>query len=231
MSRRRTALWFCAAVVAGLLATAPLQLVVAQLSLPDGLAASRVEGSLWRGRLHQAQWRGVAFGDVRMGLMPLPLLAGRQVVRVDTGQASFLLHAGRVRGVSRVDGILPLPGIEGLSLRALARDARLLFDEGGCRAAGGEVRVDAALPGDAYAPLLLAGAPACDGHVGRVALVPEDATHPLWLEATLTVEADGRSSLSVLARSDEPALRAALLAQGFQDAPGGLSRVYQPAAR
>ena len=231
MSRRRIALCFSAAFLAGLLVMVPLQWVLAHVPLPVALSAGRVEGSLWRGRLHDAEWRGVALGDVRTALMPLPLLAGHQVMRVDTGQATLSLHAGRVRGVSRVEGGLPLPAVAGLRLRALARDARLLFDEEGCREAGGDVRVEAALPGGAYAPLLLTGAPACDGRAGRVVLVPEDATHPLWLEATLTVEADGRSSLSALARSDDPGLRAALLAHGFQDAPGGLSRVFGPLPR
>ena len=61
--------------------------------------------------------------------------------------------------------------------------------------------------------------------------MPEDATAPLWLEATLTVEADGRRSLQASARTDDPGLRAALIAQGFQDAPGGLSRVVELGAR
>lgn len=230
MSGRRLALCFAVAFAAGLLIAAPLQLFVANVSLPDGLSASRVEGSLWSGHLRRARWQGAALGDVRVALSPLPLFSGRQVLRVETGEATLSLHAGRVRGVSRADGLLPLPAIPGLALRASLEDARMLFGDAGCREAGGRVRVEVAPPGDTIAPLLLAGTPACDGAVGRLALVPEDATHPLWLEATFTVEADGRRSLSALARSDDSALRAALLAQGFQDAPGGLSGVFDAAA-
>ena len=227
MSGRRLALWFAGAFALGLLLAAPLQLATARLALPRELSAAGVDGSLWRGRLRQARWRDVALGDVRMGLSPLPLLLGRRQLWFHTPHAALRLHAGRVRGLSRADGVLPLPSPAGLALRASLEDARLLFDDDGCREAGGRVRVEVTLADGGLTPLLLAGTPACEGGAGRLVLVPEDATAPLWLEATLTVEADGRRSLQASARTDDPGLRAALLAQGFQDAPGGLSRVVE----
>lgn len=227
MSARGLALCFAVAFVVALLLAAPLQLAATRLGLPPGLSAAGIDGSVWRGRLRQARWHGVSLGDVRAGLSPLPLLAGRQRIRLRTSQASLTLHAGPVRGVSDASGLLPLPALSGLGLRASLEEARLLFDAGGCREAGGRVRVEVALPGDVLPPLRLAGAPACDGAAGRLALLPEDAAGPLWLEATLTLEADGRRSLQALARSDDPAVRAALVAQGFQDAPGGLSRLIE----
>jgi len=230
VSGRRLALWFAGAFALGLLLAAPLQLATARLALPQELSAAGVDGSLWRGRLRQARWQDVAIGDVRMGLSPLPLLLGRRQLRVHTPQASLALHAGRVRGLSRADGVLPLPSLPGLALRASLEDARLLFDDEGCRDAGGRVRVEVTLADGGLPPLLLAGTPACEGGVGRLALVPEDAMAPLWLEATLTVEADGRRSLQASARTDDPALRSALIAHGFQDAPGGLSRVIEGGA-
>lgn len=231
MSGRRLALWFAGAFALGLLLAAPLQLATGRLPLPQELSAAGVDGSLWRGHLRQARWQDVAIGDVRVGLSPLPLLLGRRQLRVHAPQASLVLHAGRVRGLSRADGVLPLPSPPGLALRASLEDARLLFDDTGCREAGGRVRVEMTLADGALPPLLLAGTPACEGGAGRLALVPEDATAPLWLEATLTVEADGRRSLQASARTDDPGLRAALIAQGFQDAPGGLSRVVELGAR
>ena len=231
MSGRRLALWFAGAFALGLLLAAPLQLAIGRLALPQALSAAGVDGSLWRGRLRQARWQDVAIGDVRVGLSPLPLLLGRRQLRVHAPQASLVLHAGRVRGLSRADGVLPLPSPPGLALRASLEDARLLFDDTGCREAGGRVRVEMTLADGALPPLLLAGTPACEGGAGRLALVPEDVTAPLWLEATFTVEADGRRSLQASARTDDPGLRAALIAQGFQDAPGGLSRVVELGAR
>lgn len=231
MSGRRLALWFAGAFALGLLLAAPLQLAIARLALPQELFAAGVDGSLWRGRLRQARWQDVAIGDVRVGLSPLPLLLGRRQLRVHAPQASLVLHAGRVRGLSRADGVLPLPSPPGLALRASLEDARLLFDGTGCREAGGRVRVEMTLADGVLPPLLLAGTPACEGGAGRLALVPEDATAPLWLEATLTVEADGRRSLQASARTDDPGLRAALIAHSFQDAPGGLSRVVELGAR
>lgn len=230
MSGRRLALWFAGAFALGLLLAAPLQLATARLALPQELSAAGVDGSVWHGRLRQARWRDVAIGDVRMGLSPLPLLLGRRQLWFHTPHAALALHAGRVRGLSRADGVLPLPSPAGLALRASLEDARLLFDDAGCRDAGGRVRVEVTLADGGLPPLLLAGTPACEGGAGRLALVPEDATAPLWLEATLTVEADGRRSLQASARTDDPALRTALIAHGFQDAPGGLSRVIEGGA-
>lgn len=227
MSARRLVAWFAGAFVLGLLLAAPLQLATMRAGLPPGLSAAGIEGSLWRGRLRDARWHGAALGNLRVGLAPLPLLVGRRELRLATPQAALRLHVGRVRGVSAASGVLPLPALSGLALRASLEDARLRFDADGCRDAGGRVRVVASLPGEATPPLVLAGTPACAGPDGRVVLAPEDAGAPLWLEATLTVRADGRHALEALARSDDPALRALLLGHGFQDAPGGLSRVVR----
>lgn len=225
MSARRLALWFGGAFVLTLLLALPLQLVLPRLPLPPGLAAAGIDGSLWHGGLRGLSWRGAAFGDVRAGLAPLPLLAGRQRIRLAGDQARLALETGRLRGVDDAHGVFPLPALHGLGLRASLEDARLLFDGDGCREAGGRVRIEVALPGDALPPLLLAGSAACQGRTGLVALASEDPAAPLGLDASLAIEADGRYTLQTLARSDDPAVRAVLLAAGFQDAPGGLSRV------
>ncbi|GGK09802.1 type II secretion system protein N [Luteimonas terricola] len=225
MSGRRLACWFAGSFVLALLLSAPLQLVLPRLSLPAGLSATGVEGSLWRGALRQAQWQGAELGDLRLGLSPLPLLAGRQRLRLRSPHAALALQRGRVRGIDHAHGVLTLPPLSGLALRASLDDARMLFDDDGCRAAGGRVRLEVALPGDALPPLLLAGTPSCEGRSGTLALVSEDTGGPLLLEATLGIDADSSYTLQTLARSDDPAIRAVLLTSGFQDAPGGLSRV------
>lgn len=224
MSGRRMACWFAGSLVLALLLSAPLQLILPRLSLP-ALSATRVDGSLWRGTLHQAQWRGAALGDLRVGLSPLPLLAGRQRLWLRTPHARLALQDGRVHGIADAHGVLPLPSLSGATLRASLEGARMLFEDGACRDAGGRVRIELALPGDALPPMLLAGTPACAGRSGTLAMASEDTAGPLLLEATLTVDADGRYGLQTLARSDDPGIRAVLLAAGFQAAPGGLSRV------
>lgn len=227
MSGRRLALCFAAAFLAALLLFVPLQLLLPGLSLPHRLGATEVSGTPWRGHLHQARWDDVALGDVRVGLAPLPLLAGRNELRLHGAQFSLALSGGRLRGVANANGTLPLPTLQGLALRASLADARMLFDAGACREAGGRVRIELTLPGDARPPLLLAGTPACEGRVGVLTLVPEDAAAPVRVEATLSVEADGRYLLQARARSDDPAVAVLLAAHGFQDAPGGMSRVVE----
>lgn len=225
MSGRHLAWWFAGGFALALLLCLPLQLVLPRLSPPPGLSATGISGSLWSGRLRNAEWNGAALGDLRLGLSPLPLLTGRRELWLRSGQAGLSLSSGRLRGIDDADGVLQLPPLSGLPLRGSLEDARMLFDAEGCRSAGGRVRIELTLPGDALPPILLAGAPACEGRSGKLALLPEEAGGPLPLEATLTVEADGAYSLQTLARSDDPAIRTALLAAGFQEAPGGLSRV------
>lgn len=233
MTGRRLAAWFAAAFALGLLLWTPLQLVLPRLQLPPGLAATAVEGSVWNGRLREARWHDARIGDLRLGLSPLPLLAGRQRLWMQTPAAGLVLRSGRIRGIDDGNGVLPLPGVAGLGLRASLEDARLLFDDAGCAAAGGRVRVELAFPAGVLEPVLLSGVPACEGRSGVLELLPEQPGGALGLEATLAVEGDGRWRLQARARSDDPAVRAALSMHGFQDAPGGSSRVIEggPGAR
>lgn len=225
MSGRRLGLWFAAALASGLLLFVPLQLVLPRLSLPSALAATGVDGHLWRGRLRQARWQSAPLGDVRLGLSPLPLLAGRRQLWLQGQDAALFLHSGRLRGIERASGVVPLPAPSGLSLRASLENAGLLFDDDGCREAGGRVRMELAVADEALPPVILAGSPECAGRKGVLALVPEQASGALQVEASFEVDSDGRYRLQSLARSDDPALRASLLAAGFQQAPGGFSRV------
>ncbi|MBB1472435.1 type II secretion system protein N [Luteimonas sp. MC1782] len=227
MSMRRGLAWAGVAFLLALLLLVPLQLLLPRIGLPPGLGAVEAGGSLWNGRLRAAHWRGQAVGDLRIGLAPLPLLAGRQQLHLRNDSARVVLSRGRLAGLGDGDGVVPLPPFAGVGLRALLEDARLLFDAGGCREAGGRVRVELTLPLDTLPPMILAGIPACEGDGGRLVLVPEDASAPLGLEATLDIEADGRYRLQALARGDNPAFRAALQAAGFQAAAGGMSRVSE----
>src|SRR5690606_36810824 len=138
---------------------------------------------------------------------------------------ALFLHSGRLRGIERASGVVPLPAPSGLSLRASLENAGLLFDDEGCREAGGRVRVELAVDDEALPGVILAGSPECAGRKGVLALVPEQASGALQLEASFEVDSDGRYRLQSLARSDDPALRASLLAAGFQQAPGSFSRV------
>lgn len=225
MSPRRGLAWAFAAFAVAMLLLAPLQLVLPRIGLPTGLGALEAGGSVWNGHLRAAHWRGQPLGDLQIGLAPLPLLAGRQQLRLQGGSARLLLSRGRRAGLAAGDGVVALPPIAGVGLRALLDDARLLFDAGGCREARGRVRVELTLPLDALPPMILSGTPVCEGRGGRLVLLPEDASGPLALEATLDIEADGRYRLQALARGDNPALRRALQAAGFQAAAGGMSRV------
>ena len=59
-----------------LLAVAPLSLVLGDRAAAAGLSAAEVSGTVWRGRLSDAAYRGLRLGDVGLGVRPLSLLAG-----------------------------------------------------------------------------------------------------------------------------------------------------------
>lgn len=224
MSGRRLAACFGLAFIVSLLLLLPLQVVLPRLAPPAALSATAVEGSLWSGRLRAARWRGVELGGLRAGLSPLPLLAGRRQLWLRSTGAALTLHAGRIRGIDDANGVLPLPAPAGLGLRASLEDTALLFAAGACHRAGGRVRIELTLPGDARPPLVLAGTPACEGRTATLLLQPE-ASAPLRLDVRMDIDGEGGWRVQSLADSDDPGLRLALRAAGFQDAPGGLSRV------
>lgn len=225
MNGRRGLAWALAVFTLAMLLLVPLQLVLPRLALPPGFGATEATGSVWNGRLRAAHWRGQALGDLDASLAPLQLLAGRQQLQLRTDSARLVLSRGREAGIAGGTGVVALPPLAGLTLRALLDDATLLFAGDRCHEARGRVRVEVTLPLDTLPPMILSGAPACEGGSGRLALHPEEARGPLSVEATLDIEADGRYRLQALARSDDPAVRVALLAAGFQAAAGGMSRV------
>ncbi|WP_168198918.1 type II secretion system protein N [Luteimonas granuli] len=227
MSGRNLAGWFAGAFALALLLAAPLQLVLPRLPLPAGLSAAEVGGSLGRGRLRAVHWHGVDHGDVDAGLSPLPLLTGRQRLWLRGDDARLALAGGRLRGLDGGDGVLPLPPLAGLALRVSLEDARLLFDDSGCRQAGGRVRIEITLPGDTLPPQLLTGTPACEGRTGSLVLVTEGAGGPLWLGS----DARGRSRRPLHAADHGPQRRPrGACGAGRRGLPGG-SRRPQPRGR
>lgn len=232
MSRRGLALCFAAALALAALLLLPLRLALGWLD-PDArhLVAAEVTGTVWRGSLRKAYWRGQPLGHVALGLQPLSLVSGVRRVRLTSETLSIDLLQGRVRGLEDGDGELVLErldGLPGLSLRISLQDAAMTFNGARCSRAGGVVRAELRLP-TPLPELPLTGQPSCQQHAGagRLILVPDGtvAAVPVTIEATLEIEADGRYRLQSLARTEDPATRLALQVAGFQDSPSGLSRI------
>jgi general secretion pathway protein N len=109
---RRTVL-FGAMLLTALIALLPLRLVLGVLD--SGLAARAARGSVWAGRLEEAQLGAAALGDLDARLAPAPLLLGRGEVR----------FARETSGPDRLRGAI-----------GLSRTSRALDDVSGAVAAG-----------------------------------------------------------------------------------------------
>lgn len=152
--RSRPPAIFGAVFVVALIVLLPLRLAAGWFALDDvGLTARQVRGSVWRGTLDEAAFGGVPLGDLRAGLSPFALLAGRARVSVAAIGAPEATH-GAVTvsrhgiGIDDVTARLaagtvfaPLP-VSQLDLTGV----RARFEDGRCVEAGG--RVHAAMAGD-----------------------------------------------------------------------------------
>ena len=162
--------FFAGALLFALVALLPLRLAIGWFALDGrGLAARDVAGSLWLGVLGDAQFGGVALGDMEAGLRFLPLFVGRARIDVERADDGPPLEAGITAtrhgfGIDDATGTILLGGAGGLPIEAVELDdVSVRFAGGLCEHAEGRVR--AQLLGE-LAPLVpggLAGEARCDG--------------------------------------------------------------------
>lgn len=159
----RLGLAFVALLLLALAAQLPLAVVAPRVA---GLGATAASGSVWAGRLQGASVGGVAIGDVKLRLAPLPLLLGRQHLAL----AGAGWRAGWQRGgaggwrLVDADGRLPLPPGGTLTAVALA-GVDVEFAAGRCREARGGVTAWTSALAEP-----LAGTASCDDGALRLAL-------------------------------------------------------------
>lgn len=217
--RRWRLLVFAGVFVGAVLALLPLAFVLRFVDIDAaGVSASRVDGSVWRGRLVDAQWRGHALGDVRMRLAPLPLLLGRVELVVASPQFRGRVHTGDSPRL-RVDAarVAVEQVIGNADAEWMFREVDLRFDSQRCLGAGGQARIDVALAG--MQPQAITGDFACEGDAAVAHLAPEGGAIPV--QGALRLHADGRFEVQWLASPTDPLMQAALQAQGFEPGPAG----------
>ncbi|MCR5881088.1 type II secretion system protein N [Phenylobacterium sp. J367] len=214
-------LWavFALALPAALLLLVPLRMALGWIDADRaGLSAQGVEGTIWRGTLHDARLRGLPLGEARAGLAPfrggvaLAAVQGRGVVRPD--------------GVSDVHATLPLGAVaSGLPLQGDLglRSFTVTFRAGACRRAGGEVRLSNLKLGAVAPPgLELRGQAACRN--GRLAIPLTGQSGAVALEAVVTVDGRGVYQLDTTLRATDPLIAAAAQTAGFAQGLDGFSR-------
>jgi general secretion pathway protein N len=219
MSLRNTVIYMILAVVIALIALLPLRLVLAASG--SGLAARSATGSVWFGRLADAQWRGAGLGDVAIRLAPLPLLTGQLRLAFDGATLRGTLQP---HGVTGLTGQVAMAGTTPLPISSVTfDDVDMIFSNRACERARGTMRVMAggalALPGVLAAGGAMAapfaGMPRCDGGKLVLPLVSGPA------RMDLRIAADGRYTAAITIDNVEESARPGLLAAGFQPTPQG----------
>lgn len=142
---------FGAALVSGLIITAPARLVYDALA-PAGIEAGRVQGSVWRGEALRVQAGAHVLTHVETALEPLSVLSARPALAMTVTDPDVQLSARvqsvgdeiRIEGAEGIVSVSLLPMLQGLPLPSdsIARldDVTVRLDrEGRCLSAEGAV--------------------------------------------------------------------------------------------
>jgi general secretion pathway protein N len=217
-------LLFAVALIAGF----PLRALVGLAGLGDlGLTARAAEGSIWRGKLVDAEIGGVALGNVAVRIAPLALLTGkaRLILRgqgdrplagsVFAGLGGFGADVGAV--TLPLGGMLaPLPPAS-LSLS----DVRFGFAAGRCTAAEGQVRLTfEAAPQGLDLGKSLAGSGRCDGDAVATTLVGASGLEKIMFR----IRPDGHYVATIIVSGSDVQAGTALRALGFRETAAGYVR-------
>jgi Bacterial type II secretion system protein N. len=234
MKARALVLVFACVAAFALVAMAPLSLVAGGLRLAQmGFAAQAVEGTIWAGVLRGLSFRGDQIGDVRVRVAPLGLLVGRAGLRFRVAgqvEGGGVLQLGH-RAAGLLDAELSMPS-RLLAPRApfdgevALHDFTALFQDGRCRKAGGQARLEISrIAGAPMQGLSLAGEAACqDG----VLVVPLSGTaQGARVEATLHIDGSGRYRLDSRVMTTDSGLGLALGMAAFERTLEGARRTDQ----
>lgn len=186
------------------------------------MTADAMSGTVWRGRLRNAAFRGVALGDLDIGLDWRSLLRGD--VRLDFERGTALI--GRVGSdgggqvIERLNGVvaIALPYRFAGAIDVELRDAAVSIDGAGvCRTATGAVSTRlTGIPVIGASPAL-AGRLRCDAGALHLPLASADGS--LGLGVHIWADRRYRADLRVVTGSR--LVDMGLAAAGFAAAPGG----------
>lgn len=222
----RRSLFFLIAFLFSLLALLPLRLALDWLALDEsGFAAREAKGSIWLGALSEAQYGGVALGDLSAELRTLPLFLGRARVDLERHDEQDRFRAGatvsrNAFGLDDLTGRLdvgaafaPLP-INSIDLN----NVEAHFANGLCTSASGAVQAGlAGEVGGIALPGGMSGTARCDEGALLLPLTSQSGMETL----NLRLLPDGRYRADLLVRPTDDMLRDRLIATGFTLSSGG----------
>lgn len=219
-------LFFLCALLFALVALLPLRLTLGWLALDTaGLAARQVEGSIWLGLLREARVGNAPMGDLRARLDPLPLVAGRARVDLDSigGDAASQPLSGAVSVSRHTIGVDDLTASLSLGstfaplpiAAADFSDVSVRFRDGLCDHADGLAKVRLAGDiGGVSLPAGLTGNARCEGGALLLPLSSQGGGETL----SMSIQAGGRYRAEFQIRPDGDGSVATLTAAGFRAA-------------
>ncbi|WP_267397267.1 MULTISPECIES: type II secretion system protein N [unclassified Sphingomonas] len=205
-------------MVIALILFLPMRLALGWAGLADeGFAARSVSGSVWAGRLSEAQFGDLALGSLDAGVSPLALLIGR--ARVSLRGRGGDLHgtitlSRHSQGVDDLTATLPTGRVFApLPVTALLlEDVTVHFTDATCDKADGRVR--ATLVGEAGGiglPPSVSGTARCDGGALLLPLASQAGTESVQLRIT----GEGRYTAVLQIVPADPTAAQRLAASGF----------------
>lgn len=219
-------LFFLCAFLFALVALLPLRLGLDWLALDErGFAAREARGSIWFGRLSEAQLGSVPLGDLGARLNTLPLLLGRARVDLDRNDENDpfrgAVTVSRHRfGVDDVSGALDVGAtFAPLPLSSLnTSDVTVHFENGLCASAEGLVTANVA--GDIAGVALggaMSGTARCDEGALLLPLVSQSGMEAV----NIRLMGAGGYRVELAVQPTDDAARDRLVAAGFTPGAGG----------
>lgn len=222
--------FFLTALALALVVLLPLRVAAGWFEMGGkGLAAREAEGSLWFGRLREAQFGPVLLGDVDARLNVLPLFLGRARLSLHRDEAAGGLFDGAITVTRHSFGLEDLTGqfrtgslFGPLPIATIDLvDVSVHFEGDQCESAEGQVR--AGLSGEVAGlalPSGLSGALRCQNGAALLPLAGQSGME----QVNISIEASGRWRADVLVRPTDPATIQRLTAAGFTPGAGGYVR-------
>lgn len=231
----RVVLFACIFLLA-MLVLIPMQHGLGWLGMDErGIAAREAQGSVWNGRLVEAQFGDAAVGNVDAGLGFFPLLVGRARVSMarsgsDAGEFGDFRGAmsvsGSEFGLDDMQASLPVAMLFApLPLSALELDdVTVHFDNGLCAEAEGLVRarLGGNLGGVAL-PDMVMGNAQCDEGALLLPLISQSGMEQLEIR----IDANGAYAAEFRIMAVDDAARERLTLAGFAPGPNGYALTVQ----
>lgn len=223
MSNRLLIILLVALTAVMLVVLAPVTLMTDRLSNGAAVRVAEASGTVWGGKVRLTTAQGRGLGTFKVGLSPWALLTGEARVRAtDKASArSGVIRNGKDKGVERLNGLAAVE-LEGLRGRVELENLAVLFRDGQCQRAEGQIRFRPASD-PLFGKTTFAGTPACIGGHWVTRLTPVNGGGATAM--TVRIDGAGRLQAEITMAIADPVMVQAALDQGFVKDAAGVRKI------